>query len=827
MSQLREQDFNIVPRLMRWVLRRACQVVSDDCPITIPSPDVTQVSQHPGVKRCCGASADPSVELGNVPSRDTLYEGFLGLRDTQEALTGGEALEDSVIAGITPYTEQQIREFLETTASPQAAAVSGSVSEPPENGRSKRWISPLQLTASPKCASTDAESTNSPSSTTFSTTTNSSSRSSTPSPSDNSFKLGNDCSESEAKFEASNTYKKTLDETVQELRSLLKVKESTYHIDLNDLKVHYADKVRSEDHLITKIDNLRLDIQSQKQSMDKKDATIAQMTTELARKDHGLSETREKLQVAEDLTQITTAANAALVQKLEDCEKELGETEFLLNKSWHQYSGAREQFASCALEKAQLTDEVDELKEKLKEAKEDAASREKTLKSTASDLQRLTRLSEARDGFAELEAENAGLLLQIEEMIKEKSTLYSLREIYFQQREVMVVAANRAMQQELQKRWDLQQWAISEVSRLGSKQDELEKALEDEKLKSKASSSFVPKFSGRRNTNLFSAKVSEQSLSNTNLDSWKRENPSPPPSPEQQNTFPTYRRPVPETKSKAKQGPFDLNSFPTEDPFMTKFGPQPSKSQEWPTEQAQQPLETGIKQDGFASMFSTTADQVTDPSDNQCPWAETQSSHQGQQGTYQYPHPQAQTSYQGQQDSSTEYTQGGHSYPDPATAGPFGRQSEPQYPQPQISPFEESPPDVIPYTQAEFNQENSTGEATYPTQTSTPSWAANDVPSNPWNKATSSSQPFPAQNSKSPSIWDQTSFKTRTESNTKADVPQTSTSEQNKSRTTSSPGLSKPAKDKRTKNKQRAALRRAAKARAYGNNAVVDSNEME
>ena len=804
MSQLRERDFKLVSRLKRWVLRRACQIVSDDCPISIPLPDVTQVSQSPGVKRCCRASADPPVKLLEVPSGDTLYEGFLRLRDIQGALTGGEAIEDSVTAGNTPDTERRIRGSPKSTTSPQAAAVPGSVSGPLNYGHTKRWISPLQLTASPKSASTDAESINSPSSTTFSTTTNPSSRSSTPSQSDRTFKLGEDCFQSESKFEASNTYKSTPDEMIQELRSLLKVKESSCHVDLNRLKTSYtADNMQSEDHLITKIDNLRLQIQSQKQSMDDKDATIAQMTTELSQKDHGLTEIKEKLQLAEGLTQITTAANAALVQKLEDCEKQLSETEFLLNKSWHQYSGAREQFASCALKKAQLTDEVDELKEKLKGAKEDAASCKKTLKSTASELQRLTRLSEARDGFAELEAENAGLLLQIEGMVKERSTLYTIGKIYFQQHEAMVLAANQGMQEELQKRWNLEQWATFEVSELQAKQEELKKALADEKLKSKTSSSFVPRSSGRKNTNLFNTKLSEQSLSKADLDSWKRENPSPPSSPEQPNTFPTYRRPAPDTKSKPKQGPFDLNRLPTEDLFMKRFGPQPQESQASGTQQAQQAYETEDKHDGFASTSLPTADQVTDHFENQHPWLGKQPSHQGQQGAYQSPWSHTQPGNQGQEDTYPPHSQGGFDYPYPTATGPFDQQSEPQYPQPQRSPFHQSPPHVIPDTQAEFDQENFTEEATYPTQPSSPTWAANNIPSNPWNKPTTSPHPSPAQPSKSPNIWDQTSFKTRTESNTS----QVSDSEQTKPCITPFPALSK---DKKTKNKQRAALRKSS-----------------
>ena len=816
MAQLREQEHKAASSLLRWILRQACKMFSEDC--------LTRSS----------------------PPEKTLYEGFLeahnkkespSVRDDQRILTTDERI---LISPDTPFAEPAAVEVSalhnHTLGKISAFAVISQNStnrSAGHNRRSRSWSTPLVLDTLPKNTSTDNEHVNSPESTISPLTANSSSRSPSPVESEDSANQRLDAlrSDTESTVSESDAEQDKNDgaeaEITKEWESVLRLKESAHQTEIEILNdEHKANKELLEKSLNSEIERLKRNMKVQKQTMDKK---LAKLSADSTQKDAFIESKDALLRKAEADSLDVKTRNAALWKGVMRCipqrtvlKKQVRELECMLYNVHLDYYKMSDRLNAAIAEKKRLKNNLDDFHSQFPEGKSISESR-------AAKLEQVAALLEADDAkrtylsmIHKAEAENASLKAQLESRIKDIQYLYYLKDQYdnnmvalHNTHQWMVNDAVQGFITEMGMRLDLQDAYESlkkDFEKLKVEKERLDKTKATGKPKPRTTSSssqqalsvFPGHFVPRQRSESYGKKINLDAMSSMTVDSFSLDFPPPSESPEEQPRTTLFQRTVPEAKTAAKKDPFGGAFQATTDPFMDRFESQFPWQQAQPAGPAQPEIDTNLnqetsgfpfpntsnpsmkrsgrlftqrqeqskyhpsygpppeaevksKQEGFTSPFSETSDSFTKHSAPQAQWQQKMPRDPAEQET--------------ETEAEAEVKQPQFNFSIPTPSNPFMKLSKGQPHSSQEQPVDQASHDVVPKPENELKWNNFTGRAKYPTQTSTATWPPNATYGNPWNNDAASAQTFPPQNAKLSSIWDQTSFKMQTRSNAMADTP--------------------------------------------------------
>ncbi|KAK3170092.1 hypothetical protein OEA41_009478 [Lepraria neglecta] len=716
-------------------------------------------------------------------------------------------------------------------------------------------------------------------------------------------------------------------EITKEWEGVLRLKESAHQTEIEILNdEHKADKELLEKSLNSEVERLKRNMKVQKQTMDKK---FAKLSADSAQKDAFIESKDALLRKAEADSLDIKTQNAALWKGVMCCiphmtvlKKQVCELECMLYNVHPDYYKMSDRLNAAVVEKKRLKKNLDDFHSQFLAGKPICSEGKSISESNAAKLEQVTALLEADDAkgtylrmINKAGAENASLKAQLESRIKDIQYLYYLKGQYdnnmvalYNTHQWMVNDAVQGFITEMGMRLNLQDTYESlkkDFEKLKAEKKRLDKTMATGKPKPRTTTSssqqallaFPGHFVPGQHSKSFGKKITLDAISNMTVGSFNLNIPPPSESPEEQPRTTSFQRTVPEAKTAVKQDPFGGAFQATTDPFMDRFESQFPWQQAQPAGPAQPEFETSLnqetsdfqfpntsnpsmkrsellftqrqeqseyhpsydippeaeaksKQEGFTSPFSATSGSFTQQPAPQAPWQQKMPRDHAEQET----------------ETEAEVKQPQFNFSIPTTSNPFVKQSRAQPHSSQEQPVDQASQHTVPKPENEFKWNNFTGRARYPTQISTATWPPNATYGNPWNNDAASSQTFPPQNAKFSSIWDQTSFKMQTGSNTMADTPpdveqivdpdvqgssvnamepsiphitigapefifdpsvqeplhEFPPSDQNESSPSSSQGPPKSHKNKKEKNKQRTALRKAAKARARDTGATVD-----
>ena len=829
MAQLREQEHKAASSFLRWILRQAGKMFSEDCLI------------H------------------SSPPEKTLYEGFLeahnkeespSVRDDQRVLT----IDERIL--ISPNMYRPVMDEGSPLPEPAAVEVSaphnhtlGKISvfamlsqkstnrSAGHNRRSGRWSTPLVLDTSPKNTSTDNEYVNSPESTISPLTANSSSRSPSPVESEDSANqrldtLGSDTESTISESEAEQDKNEGAEAKItKEWESVLRLKESAHQTEIEILNdEHKADEELLEKSLNSEIERLKRNMKVQKQTMDKK---LAKLSADSTQKDTFIESKDALLRKAEADSLDIKTRNAALWKGVMRCipqrtvlKKQVRELERILYNVHPDYYKMSDHLNAAVAEKKRPKNNLDDFHNQFLAGKPNCSEGKSISESKAAKLEQVTALLEADDAkgkylrmINKAEAENASLKAQLESRIKDIQYLYYLKGQYdnnmvalHNTHQWMVNDAVQGFITEMGMRLDLQdayELLKKDFEKLNAEKERLDKTIATGKPKPRTTSSSskqaLPAFPGhfvlRQRSSSFGKKNNLGVMSNMTVDSFSLNFPPPSESPEEQPRTTPFQRTVPEAKTAVKQDPFGGAFQATTDPFMDRFESQFPWQQAQPAGAAQPEFETNLNQEtsGFPflnisnpsmkrsePLFTQRQEQSEyHPSYDPPPEAEAKSKQEGFTSPFsvtsdsftQQPAPQAQWQQEMPMDQAEQETKAESEVKRPqfnfsilTPSNPFTKLSKVQPNSSQEQPVDQASHDTVPKPENEFKWNNFTGRAKCPTQTSTATWPPNATYGNPWNNDTASSQTFPPQNAKFSIIWNQISFKMQTGSNAMADT---------------------------------------------------------
>ncbi|KAL2053326.1 hypothetical protein ABVK25_006320 [Lepraria finkii] len=718
-------------------------------------------------------------------------------------------------------------------------------------------------------------------------------------------------------------------EITKEWENILRLKESAHQTEIEILNdEHKADKEFLEKSLNSEIERLKRNMKVQKQTIDKK---LTKLSTDSTQKDALIESKDALLRKAEADSLDIKTRNAALWKGVMRCipqmtvlKKQVRELECMLYNMHPDYYKMSDRLNGAIAEKKWLKKNLDDFHSHFLAGKPNCSEGKSIRESMAAKLEQVTALLEADDTKGtylrmvnKAGAENASLKAQLESRIKDIQYLYYLKGQYdnnmvalHNTHQWMVNDAVQGLITETGRRLDLQDTYESlknDFEKLKAEKERLGKIIATGNQKPRTTSSSsqqaLPAFPGHfvpgQRSNSFGKKTHLDAMSNMTVDSFSLNFPPPSESPEEQRRTTSFQRTVPEAKTAVKQDPFGGVFQATTDPFMDRFKSQFPWHQAQPAGPAQPDFETNLNKETSGFPFPNTSNPSMKRSEplftqgqeqseyhssyDTTPEAEAKSKQEGFISPFsatsdsftQQPAPQAQWQQEiprdkaGQETAAeAEFKQPQFNFSIPTPSSPFMKLSMAQLHSSQEQSVDQASHGTVPNSENKFKWNNFTGRAKYSTQTSTATLPPNATYGNPRNNDAASSQTFPLQNENFSSIWDQTSFKMRTGSNTMANTPPdveqivdpnvqgssinamepslphitTGTpefiiepsiqeplheyppSDQNESSPLSSQGLPKPHKNKKEKNKQRKALRKAAKARARDTGAAVDAD---